>query len=149
MAHFACARLKMKGCKKCRPALPCRACEPKTKNLNAHHHHTHRRPSKLFKMTAVATTASAALFRALRSSTRHATTCLFSVGHPQASSAASTLLLQNNGRMQTMRHFSSQHPFVLSHPASVEKGAGENSRGRIVCITSGKGGVGKVRSIYM
>lgn len=32
------------------------------------------------------------------------------------------------------------HQFVLSHPADVDD---KNGRGRIVCITSGKGGVGK------
>jgi hypothetical protein len=90
-------------------------------------------------------TATAALFRSLRSSTLRATTGLIS-SHPQASPAP--FILQNNGRTQTLRHFSS-HPFVLSHPASVEKGAGENTRGRIVCITSGKGGVGKVRLIII
>jgi Mrp family chromosome partitioning ATPase len=45
----------------------------------------------------------------------------------------------------TSRHFSSPpHDFVLSHPSSVE---GSNpTRGRIVVITSGKGGVGKTTS---
>lgn len=44
------------------------------------------------------------------------------------------------------------HPFVLSHPADVDHPAaaegGDSSpkRGRIVCITSGKGGVGKTTS---
>jgi septum site-determining protein MinD len=33
------------------------------------------------------------------------------------------------------------HPFVLSHPSTVDSGSPE--RGRIVCVTSGKGGVGK------
>ena len=36
------------------------------------------------------------------------------------------------------------HPFVLSHPAEVDND--KNGRGRIVCITSGKGGVGKTTS---
>ncbi len=39
---------------------------------------------------------------------------------------------------------SSSSPFVLSHPSTVDT---ENpSRGRIICITSGKGGVGKTTS---
>lgn len=33
-----------------------------------------------------------------------------------------------------------EHPFVLSHPSGVDKGS---ERGRVVCVTSGKGGVGK------
>lgn len=37
------------------------------------------------------------------------------------------------------------HSFVLSHPEDVDKGEPYN-RGRIVCITSGKGGVGKTTS---
>lgn len=37
--------------------------------------------------------------------------------------------------------------FVLSHPAEVDHNDPlDNSRGRIVCITSGKGGVGKTTS---
>ena len=34
---------------------------------------------------------------------------------------------------------------VLSHPSTVDEGGG-SERGRIVCITSGKGGVGKTTS---
>jgi len=41
------------------------------------------------------------------------------------------------------RHFSSP-PFILSHPSDVDNTDAE--RGRIVCITSGKGGVGKSTS---
>ena len=47
--------------------------------------------------------------------------------------------------MLLQRHFSSSHPFVLSHPSDVDKGE-PYERGRIVCITSGKGGVGKTTS---
>lgn len=45
----------------------------------------------------------------------------------------------------TMRGFSSSsHDFVLSHPSNVD---GPNpTRGRVICITSGKGGVGKTTS---
>lgn len=38
-----------------------------------------------------------------------------------------------------------EHPFVLSRPSEVDKD-GSPGRGRIVCITSGKGGVGKTTS---
>ena len=38
----------------------------------------------------------------------------------------------------------SSHSFVLSHPSDVDDGKSE--RGRVVCITSGKGGVGKTTS---
>jgi len=45
---------------------------------------------------------------------------------------------------------SPSHPFVLSHPSEVDHSPGATdetpSRGRIVCITSGKGGVGKTTS---
>lgn len=34
----------------------------------------------------------------------------------------------------------SEKPYVLSHPSGVDKGS---ERGRVVCVTSGKGGVGK------
>ena len=37
------------------------------------------------------------------------------------------------------------HDMVLSHPSTVDEGGG-SERGRIVCITSGKGGVGKTTS---
>lgn len=41
----------------------------------------------------------------------------------------------------------SSHPFVLSHPSEVDHSPDRSpSRGRIVCITSGKGGVGKTTS---
>jgi len=36
------------------------------------------------------------------------------------------------------------HPFILSHPSEVD--TKESSRGRVICITSGKGGVGKTTS---
>eukprot|EP00567_Pseudictyota_dubia_P000223 CAMPEP_0197466136 /NCGR_PEP_ID=MMETSP1175-20131217/64897_1 /TAXON_ID=1003142 /ORGANISM="Triceratium dubium, Strain CCMP147" /LENGTH=347 /DNA_ID=CAMNT_0043002165 /DNA_START=144 /DNA_END=1187 /DNA_ORIENTATION=+ len=46
----------------------------------------------------------------------------------------------------SMRSFAREtHSFVLSHPKDVDKGEPYN-RGRIVCITSGKGGVGKTTS---
>jgi len=38
----------------------------------------------------------------------------------------------------------SEHSFLLSHPSEVDNN--KNGRGRIVCITSGKGGVGKTTS---
>jgi septum site-determining protein MinD len=45
----------------------------------------------------------------------------------------------------TVRAFSGaqkgDHSFTLSHPSAVDEGKKE--RGRIICITSGKGGVGK------
>lgn len=56
------------------------------------------------------------------------------------------LVLRNSSRVfqasQGARKLLStqSHPFVLSHPADVDD---KNERGRIVCITSGKGGVGK------
>merc|ERR1712176_1219321 len=37
------------------------------------------------------------------------------------------------------------HPFVLSHPKEVDTKK-DASRGRVICITSGKGGVGKTTS---
>lgn len=48
---------------------------------------------------------------------------------------------------RSTRLFSSEassHSFVLSHPSEVD--SDNKSRGRIVCITSGKGGVGKTTS---
>jgi len=39
---------------------------------------------------------------------------------------------------------SKKHPFILSHPKDVD--GATRKRGRIVCITSGKGGVGKTTS---
>lgn len=49
-------------------------------------------------------------------------------------------------RPTSSRSFAAQtHNFVLSHPKDVDKGEPYN-RGRIVCITSGKGGVGKTTS---
>jgi Mrp family chromosome partitioning ATPase len=58
---------------------------------------------------------------------------------------ASTSFKRTANSFVTSRHFSSPpHDFVLSHPSSVE---GSNpTRGRIVVITSGKGGVGKTTS---
>ncbi len=50
------------------------------------------------------------------------------------------------GSTNCHRFFSSapEHDFILSHPSSVD---GPNpTRGRVVCITSGKGGVGKTTS---
>eukprot|EP00553_Chaetoceros_curvisetus_P006069 CAMPEP_0204624252 /NCGR_PEP_ID=MMETSP0717-20131115/10001_1 /ASSEMBLY_ACC=CAM_ASM_000666 /TAXON_ID=230516 /ORGANISM="Chaetoceros curvisetus" /LENGTH=329 /DNA_ID=CAMNT_0051639579 /DNA_START=59 /DNA_END=1048 /DNA_ORIENTATION=+ len=50
------------------------------------------------------------------------------------------------GSSNRPRYFSStpEHEFILSHPSSVD---GPNpTRGRVVCITSGKGGVGKTTS---
>jgi len=41
---------------------------------------------------------------------------------------------------------SGPHPFVLSHPKDVDVAGGNGERGRIVCVTSGKGGVGKTTS---
>lgn len=51
----------------------------------------------------------------------------------------SPLLLSRVSRCT--RLFSTEHSFVLSHPGQVDNDA--KGRGRIVCITSGKGGVGK------
>lgn len=39
-----------------------------------------------------------------------------------------------------------KHPFVLSHPSQVDGPEDSRKRGRIVCVTSGKGGVGKTTS---
>jgi len=52
------------------------------------------------------------------------------------------VLLSNNNRNLTSNSSTDQqHPFVLSHPSTVDDAS--SKRGRIVCITSGKGGVGK------
>jgi Mrp family chromosome partitioning ATPase len=101
---------------------------------------------------AAATTASAALLRTLRSSTPRNS----SIASLASRSSGPLIFLSNNAALsarnnhaapaQIIRRFSS-HPFVLSHPSSVEGGDGENTRGRIVCITSGKGGVGKTSEL--
>ncbi|KAL7533038.1 hypothetical protein ACHAXR_005002 [Thalassiosira sp. AJA248-18] len=52
-------------------------------------------------------------------------------------------------QQQQRRHLASSapsHPFVLSHPSEVDDEGPSSPRGRIVCITSGKGGVGKTTS---
>ena len=99
---------------------------------------------------AAATTASRATLRTLRSST----ICSGRVAHTSSRKYVAVssqnyfqqhALLPSSVHAQTIRPLST-HPFVLSHPSTVEKGADENTRGRIVCITSGKGGVGKTTS---
>jgi Mrp family chromosome partitioning ATPase len=54
-------------------------------------------------------------------------------------------LLHRRLPLATLRSFSTavaeDSPYVLSHPSTVDNNAKE--RGRIVCVTSGKGGVGK------
>lgn len=54
---------------------------------------------------------------------------------------ASSLLLPRRLSQSARLFASTQHSFVLSHPSEVDDD--NKSRGRIVCITSGKGGVGK------
>ena len=50
---------------------------------------------------------------------------------------------RSHASLYTNRYFSTK----LTHPSTVDQGnVDENSRGRIVCITSGKGGVGKTTS---
>lgn len=51
---------------------------------------------------------------------------------------------------RALQRYSSSHPFVLSHPSVVDPrrsdqnpASEQQKRGRIVCVTSGKGGVGK------
>ncbi|KAL7545309.1 hypothetical protein ACHAWF_008662 [Thalassiosira exigua] len=75
-----------------------------------------------------------------------------------ATTAAGASLLRRSARRRSLATKSSpspsSHPFVLSHPSDVdgdddEQDSNSNSRpsrGRIVCITSGKGGVGKTTS---
>mmetsp|Transcript_3095 Transcript_3095/g.6807 ORF Transcript_3095/g.6807 Transcript_3095/m.6807 type:complete len:334 (-) Transcript_3095:54-1055(-) len=60
-----------------------------------------------------------------------------------------SLLPKQNRNFATSSSSSSPHPFVLSHPSEVDHSGGDEttkSRGRIICITSGKGGVGKTTS---
>uniref|UniRef100_A0A7S2E996 AAA domain-containing protein n=1 Tax=Trieres chinensis TaxID=1514140 RepID=A0A7S2E996_TRICV len=45
-----------------------------------------------------------------------------------------------------LRSLATSHPLVLSHPSDVDTTETDGGRGRIVCITSGKGGVGKTTS---
>ena len=53
----------------------------------------------------------------------------------------STLVLSRISRRARLFSSDNSHPFVLSHPSKVDDN--KKDRGRIVCITSGKGGVGK------
>ena len=48
----------------------------------------------------------------------------------------------SNISRRTFSTNNSNHPFVLSHPSKVDaKTEDERDRGRIICVTSGKGGV--------
>eukprot|EP00804_Cyclotella_cryptica_P030217 CCRYP_017096-RA/>CCRYP_017096-RA protein AED:0.09 eAED:0.09 QI:106/1/1/1/1/1/3/152/357 len=104
-------------------------------------------------MTPFAPTAFLRTLRTLRPSTlchiaHHTTRPLFS-----SSSISSAAFLRDCPSSHTtqIRRLST-HTFVLSHPSSVDntEGSDDNdkalARGRIVCITSGKGGVGKTTS---
>jgi septum site-determining protein MinD len=59
--------------------------------------------------------------------------------------ASTPRLLRSSWRIsreaQRVCFFTTDHNFVLSHPSSVDNG--QTSRGRVVAVTSGKGGVGK------
>uniref|UniRef100_A0A7S4V4S5 AAA domain-containing protein n=1 Tax=Ditylum brightwellii TaxID=49249 RepID=A0A7S4V4S5_9STRA len=63
---------------------------------------------------------------------------------------SSVMLASRSSKIVNTRFLSSSssHPFVLSHPKDVDTiiGGSGTKRGRIVCVTSGKGGVGKTTS---
>jgi len=54
-------------------------------------------------------------------------------------------LLQLRPQQRPLSSSTATHPLVLSHPSEVDN-TESPSRGRIICITSGKGGVGKTTS---
>ena len=66
---------------------------------------------------------------------------LFSVQMIALHISQSSMMLSRISRCQRVFSTRALHPFVLSHPSQVDNN--ETGRGRIVCITSGKGGVGK------
>lgn len=90
-----------------------------------------------------AASASITLRSTLRSSLlRHSSTVSFGGRRFDSLNHGTVITTPIPVQAKTIRHLSkaTNHSFVLSHPSSVENR--ENSRGRIVCITSGKGGVG-------
>lgn len=98
---------------------------------------------------AAATIAPRAMLRTLQSSILRCGQISHPTSHKYAISSRNHFerptSLSPSVHTQTKRPLST-HPFVLSHPSTVERGVDENTRGRIVCITSGKGGVGKTTS---
>lgn len=54
---------------------------------------------------------------------------------------SSLRVAQQHNRICFLSTSSSEHSFVLSHPSAVDHG--QTDRGRVVAVTSGKGGVGK------
>jgi len=63
---------------------------------------------------------------------------------PKSWGQQQTVFLKKKSNRQLSTTSDNAHPFVLSHPDEVD--GKQSQRGRIVCITSGKGGVGKTTS---